>query len=43
MYVPETSDVAYQSPAIIYEGELEIQAGSPLFDMEFVDFEDLDF
>lgn len=33
----------YEAPEIVYEGELEIQAGSPLRITEGPDFEDLDW
>ncbi len=32
----------YEAPSIVYEGNLEIQAGSPLGGIKFGDFEDFD-
>lgn len=33
----------YEAPEIIYEGDLEIQAGSPLSIPDMLDLEELDF
>lgn len=33
----------YEAPEIVYEGELEIQAGSPLRVEDIVDSDDLDW
>ncbi len=38
-----SEQTSYEAPRVIYEGELEIQAGSPLALPEFSDMEDLDF
>ncbi len=32
----------YEAPEVVYEGDLEIQAGSPLRISEFSDLEDLE-
>ena len=32
----------YEKPAIVFEGDLEIQAGSPLGVPDLTDFEDLE-
>ena len=37
-----TPEKTYESPAVVYEGTLEIQAGSPLGSMD-LDLEDWDF
>ena len=37
-----STTLVYESPAIIFEGDLEIQAGSPLALPDFADFEDLE-
>ncbi len=33
----------YEAPEIVYEGELEIQAGSPLSNPDMLDMEDWDW
>lgn len=33
----------YEAPEIVYEGDLEIQAGSPLSSFDELDFEDWEF
>jgi len=39
-----TEEITYEAPQIVYEGELEIQAGSPLsIPSDWEDMEDLDW
>lgn len=33
----------YEAPEIVYEGDLEIQAGSPLGNLDLPDLEDFEF
>jgi hypothetical protein len=36
-----SNETLYESPAVVYEGDLEIQAGSPINSADPFSFEDL--